>query len=79
MNNTNLDIDGKKSSKRVWSGRITGVGLCMAVVWFIIYLRALLLGEQLSMEFPYEMWFGLMGAGVGGFGLVLGERFAKKS
>jgi len=79
MTDTNNDIDGKRSSKRIWSGRITGTGLAMAVVWFIVYIRALLLGEVLSMEFPYEMWLGLMGAGLGGFGLVLGERFAKKS
>ena len=78
MNNTNHDIDGKKSSKRVWSGRIVGTGLAMAIAWFIIYLRALLLGIELSMEFPLEMWFALMGSGLGGFGLVLGERFAKK-
>ena len=78
MNNTNHDIDGKKSSKRVWSGRITGVGFGMAVIWFGVYIRALLLGEVLSMEFPSEMWFGLMAAGLSGFGLVLGERFAKK-
>jgi len=79
MTDTNNDIDGKRSSKRIWSGRITGVGLIMAIVWFSVYIRALLLGEELSMEFPYEMWFGLMGAGLGGFSLVLGERFAKKS
>ena len=74
----NKDIDGKNSSKRIWSGRIVGVALIMASIWFGVYVRALLLGEELSMEFPFEMWFGLMGAGVSGFGLVLGERFAKK-
>lgn len=74
----NNDIDGKRSSKRVWSGRIIATGLVMAVTWYAVYLRALLLGEQLSMEFPFEMWFGLMGAGLGGFGLILGERYAKK-
>ena len=75
--NMNSDIDGKRSSKRVWSGRLLGTGLGMAVAWFIIYCRALLVGEELSMGFPYEMWYGLMGAGLSGLGLVLGERFVK--
>lgn len=78
MSDLNNDIDGKRSSKRIWSGRIVATGLGIAVVWFAVYIRALFLGEVLSMEFPYEMWFGLMGAGLGGFSLVLGERYAKK-
>lgn len=78
MTETYNDIDGKRSSKRVWSARLLGSGLAMSWIWFVLYCRALFLGETLSMEFPFEMWVGLMGAGLSGLGLVLGERFAKK-
>lgn len=78
MSDLNKDIDGKTSSKRVWAGRLLWVGLGMATVWFGIYIRLLLRGEVLSMEFPYEMWFGIMGSGLGALGLVLGERYTSK-
>lgn len=74
MSEVNNDIDGKKSHKRVWSGYLLGSGLGMAWLWFVIYCIKLFQDKVLSMEFPFEMWIGLIGAGMTGIGLVLGER-----
>lgn len=74
MSNVNTDIDGKRSHKRVWSGYLLGSGIIMAWFWFGIYCFKLFQGEVLSMEFPFEMWIGIIGAGMTGIGLVLGER-----
>ncbi len=74
MSNINTDIDGKKSHKRVWSGYLLGSGLAMAWIWFAIFCGKLFVDKELSMEFPFEMWIGLVGAGMTGIGLVLGER-----
>jgi len=74
MSDVNNDIDGKASSKRRWSGYLLGSGLGMAWIWFIIYCIKLLFNEVLSMPFPFEMWIGVIGAGMTGMGLVLAER-----
>jgi len=79
MSDVNKDVDGKTSAKRIWSGRLLGSGLLMSWIWFVVYIKFLWCGEVLSMDFPFEMFFGVMGAGMTGLGLVLGERYTKKS
>lgn len=74
MSEMNKDIDGKRSAKRVWADRLLWTGLGMAVIWFGLYVRVLYRGEVLSMEFPFEMWIGIMGSGLTAIGLTLGER-----
>jgi hypothetical protein len=68
------DINGKDSSKRIWANRILGVSLLMAVVWFIVIVGGVILGKTISIPFPYEMWFPLLGSGLASLGLTLWEQ-----
>lgn len=79
----NKDVDGNKSSKRVWSGRILAIGLITFGVDFIVGISASLIHAFKSTEpyvynFPQSRWEYLVGAGMLGMGFVLSERFFKK-
>ena len=67
------DINGKKSAKRVWAGRYLGVGLGMALVWFVVYVGSLFVEKEFTLKFPYEMWYGIVGFGSAIIGVTIFE------
>ena len=68
------DVNGKVSSKRVWGVRFLAVSLGMAITWFFIMMVAYLRNVIFEVEFPYEMFLGLLGTGTTLLGVGTFER-----
>ena len=68
------DINGKESSKRYWASKFLAVGLVMAGAYFAVQLGFAILNKAFTMEFPFEMWYGLIAGGWAAIGMTLFEK-----
>ncbi len=68
------DINGKESSKRIWSNRILWVALLMVIIYFITFIGAIVLGKAPIEKFPWEIWITLFGSGLAPLGMTLFEQ-----
>ena len=66
------DINGKESAKRKWAGRYLGIGLLTACLYFLMWGAAFILDKEL-LEFPYQLWFGIVGFGAAILGVTIFE------
>jgi len=71
------DINGKESSKRFWAGKFLAVGLVMAMAYFAVEIVFAITSKPMTMQFPFEMWYGLIGGGWTAIGLTLFEKKIK--
>lgn len=67
------DVNGKESSKRRWAGRYLTLGLVMAAGWFLLLAGVQITGTELKINFPWEIWIGILGLGGGLLGVTIFE------
>ena len=75
MENHLKDINNKLSSKRIWANRILWVSVAMVVVYFAVFIGAILLEKKEPIHtFPMEIWLTMFGTGAVALGLTLWEQ-----
>ena len=67
------DINGKTSIKRVWADRLIKVGVAMNIVYFLLWCHSYATNQTLP-EYPTEMIWGMLGAGLTSIGITAFER-----
>lgn len=67
------DINGKFSAKRKWAGRYLLAGLVWPLMHYAAGLFLGLAGRELKIDFPLEIWYGLIGGGFAALGLTVFE------
>lgn len=67
------DINGKDSAKRLWASRYLTAGLFMAIIHFVAGIIMGILKIEFTFNFPFEIWFGLVGGGFAALGLTIFE------
>lgn len=72
------DITGKWSSKRAIAFRLVNISLAMALIDYLVGMTFAIIGKEYSFEFPYQVFWALLGSGLIALGFTLPEWFSKK-
>lgn len=72
------DINGNESSKRKLGMRLLNTGIFMGVAHWMVGTIAAFTGRVFEYEFPFGIWWTIMGTGASLLGITLVERFGKK-
>lgn len=71
------DINGKPSAKRLWAGRYLLAALLMIFIHFLADIGGSIFGYKYSVNFPTEIWYGMVGGGFGILGVTIFESKTK--
>ena len=69
-----LDINRKKSIKRIWANRLLWTALAMVWVYFTVFIASIVLERGPIEKFPFELWLILFGSGLTPLGMTLWEQ-----
>jgi uncharacterized membrane protein len=73
----NLDTNGKESSKRYWANRVMTLSLIMVALHYVLTTLFAILKVGITIPFPTEIWYGLIGSGFALLGITIFESKTK--